>query len=186
MTDIKTDYVTTAQAAEILSQRYGEYSASTVQRLCRLGRIEGAFLVGKTWLLPRQWAETHIKTRGPLRLAPEKYQIYTLRHCQQGWGIAVANYLKGSDSFDFWTSLGGHWTSQGTSEESFAYCVRKWFKNKESAYKALRTWIYRQEYHLRDWADTVPHVQMYWDEADRSLDWVKDILATQKEPPLDL
>lgn len=47
------DYLTLTQAAEMLGYRDGSY----LRRLCIDGRIVGAVKVGKTWLIPKTWAE---------------------------------------------------------------------------------------------------------------------------------
>lgn len=56
-------FIGTAEAAEILAARFGSYARVTVKTLARTGKIPGAHKNGRDWMIPREWAETHEKTR---------------------------------------------------------------------------------------------------------------------------
>lgn len=58
-----TEFIGTAEAAAILSKRFGTYSSVSVRKLCQQGKIPGAQKIGRDWIVPRIWAETHEKTR---------------------------------------------------------------------------------------------------------------------------
>lgn len=53
------DYISSAEAAKILSERFGSYNQKSVQNSCIRGVIPGAVKIGRNWLVPRQWAETY-------------------------------------------------------------------------------------------------------------------------------
>lgn len=60
---IVIDFISTEEAAKILAARFGTYSSATVRRLALRGKIPGAQKIGRDWVIPREWAETHEKTR---------------------------------------------------------------------------------------------------------------------------
>lgn len=47
--------ITVSQAAEI-----SKYSAKHIRHLCATGKIEGAVLMGKTWVLPAEALDAYI------------------------------------------------------------------------------------------------------------------------------
>lgn len=55
----KSNLISTTEAAEILSKRLGSYSTVGVRKMCQWGKIPDALKIGKTWLVPREWAETY-------------------------------------------------------------------------------------------------------------------------------
>ena len=51
------EYYTTRQLTEMAADAGRPVTQSYVGRLCRQGRIEGAVLLGRDWLVPQQAAE---------------------------------------------------------------------------------------------------------------------------------
>ncbi|MCI7403625.1 hypothetical protein [Pyramidobacter sp.] len=54
-----SNLISTTEAAQIIASRLGSYSAVGVRKMCQWGKIPDALKVGKTWLIPREWAETY-------------------------------------------------------------------------------------------------------------------------------
>jgi hypothetical protein len=57
-------YISAAEAAEIMKK-----DTSHVARLCKLGKLPGALLLGKRWFIPRESATAYY----PYRKAPLNY-----------------------------------------------------------------------------------------------------------------
>ena len=75
MTDLFDDYVTTAEAAQLIGK-----GVSMIARLCQDGKLPGAKKIAKTWLIPRGAVLTYKPERGrprtkKQRLAAERAEI---------------------------------------------------------------------------------------------------------------
>ncbi len=61
------NYVTLAEAGEILTERGSPLDPAWLRRKVAAGSVDGAIKIGSpnkgTWLIPRQWAESYIKNR---------------------------------------------------------------------------------------------------------------------------
>ena len=58
-----SEMVTLAQAGEILAARGVPLDPAWLRAKTAAGKIEGAVKIGKTWLIPRSWAETYEKIK---------------------------------------------------------------------------------------------------------------------------
>lgn len=54
------EYVTSGEAAVIISEKHGGFTEMAVRAACARGSIPGIKRLGKTWLIPRAWAENYI------------------------------------------------------------------------------------------------------------------------------